>query len=155
MPTWKHISQHKHKHNNSVLPFSAPTSLITRDMRTPQRHSLLEDPLLRLNALFVLIISWWNPIPLQRLQLRMIDRSHKVHNAIPRPLPLLARRRDDAMSAATQHAVRELDGSVTKVDDGAALLRLHPEPFPWHVGLKRAEFTGGFGPDLKAAEPVH
>lgn len=85
----------------------------------------------------------------------MIVGSNKVYNAISRPLPLFARRRDDTMSAAAQHAIGELHSRISKIDDGASLLWFHPEPFAWTVGFQGADFSRAFGPYLEAAEPVH
>lgn len=124
-------------------------------MITAEAHRLLVDPFFRFDALLVLVVCRRNPMTLQRLQARVICRTHEVHDTIPRPRPLLAGRGDDTMPTRAEHAVRELDRRVAEVDNGTASLRLHPEPFARRVGLERADCARGVGPDLQPTQPVH
>ena len=77
-----------------------------------------------------------------------------MHEAIARPLALLARSRDDAVMTGGEDAVGELDGSIAEDDYGAAGLGLHPVPFARDVGLERHGMAG-LGPDLQPTEPIH
>ena len=125
-------------------------------MLTPQSHRLPINPILRRQHLHlpILLLSR-HSLPFQNLHLRLVRRPYKVNDTIPRPFPLLSRRRYHTMPSATQHTVGVFDCCVAEVDNGAATFGRYPEPFSWDVGFEGANGAGGGGPDLEPAEPVH
>lgn len=122
-----------------------------------QGRRLSEYPLRRRDGLFLILRALRRALDLELLHQTAVFRAHEVDDTVSRPFALGAGSGNHAVAAGAEHAVRESHRRVAEVDDGAASLRLYPQPLagPVRLAIAQVRLSRRLRPDLQAAEPVH